>query len=70
MSTTPTVLVVGSGGREHALARALLADGADVVVSPGNPGMPAHLEGRTITLHPGPPEAIEADLVVCSGYYK
>ena len=26
--------------------------------------MPAHLEGRTITLHPGPPEAIEADLVV------
>ena len=64
MSTTPTVLVVGSGGREHALARALLADGADVVVSPGNPGMPAHLKGRTITLHPGPPEAIEADLVV------
>jgi phosphoribosylamine--glycine ligase len=26
--------------------------------------MPAHFEGRTITLHPGPPEAIEADLVV------
>ena len=35
------VLVVGSGGREHALARAICASGADVVVAPGNPGMPA-----------------------------
>ena len=32
------VCVVGSGGREHALAVALSAT-ADVVVAPGNPGM-------------------------------
>lgn len=39
--TDRTVLVLGSGGREHALARALAADprvGA-VHVAPGNPGM-------------------------------
>ena len=35
-----TVCVVGGGGREHALALAL-ARVADVVVTPGNPGMPA-----------------------------
>ncbi|HKA04688.1 MAG TPA: phosphoribosylamine--glycine ligase [Acidimicrobiales bacterium] len=33
------VAVVGSGGREHALAEAL-ASTADVVVTPGNPGIP------------------------------
>ena len=35
------VLVIGSGAREHALARALLADGAvtAVVAAPGNPGI-------------------------------
>jgi phosphoribosylamine--glycine ligase len=33
------VAVVGSGGREHALAEAL-ARTADVVVTPGNPGIP------------------------------
>jgi len=33
-----TVCVVGSGGREHALA-VTLARTADVVVTPGNPGI-------------------------------
>ena len=33
------VCVVGSGGREHSLALAL-ARTADVIVTPGNPGMP------------------------------
>ena len=33
------VCVVGSGGREHALA-VVLARTADVVVTPGNPGNP------------------------------
>ncbi len=33
------VVVVGSGGREHALAH-VLARSADVVVTPGNPGIP------------------------------
>jgi phosphoribosylamine--glycine ligase len=46
---------VGSGGREHALAH-VLARTAEVVVTPGNPGIP----GST----PEPPEALDVDLVV------
>ncbi|WP_296138072.1 phosphoribosylamine--glycine ligase [uncultured Tessaracoccus sp.] len=33
------ILLVGSGGREHALARALAADGSEVHCVPGNPGI-------------------------------
>jgi phosphoribosylamine--glycine ligase len=33
------VLIVGSGGREHAIAWRLHQEGHEVVVSPGNPGM-------------------------------
>ena len=47
--------MVGGGGREHALAH-VLARTADVVVTPGNPGIP----GSTAT----PPEEIDADLFV------
>jgi hypothetical protein len=46
------VCVVGSGGREHALAD-VLSRTAEVVVTPGNPGIP----GSVST----PPEEIEAD---------
>src|SRR5256885_15282941 len=49
------VCVVGSGGREHALQFTLSRD-AEVVVTPGNPGIP----GST----PVPPEQIDADLFV------
>ncbi len=49
------VCVVGSGGREHALAH-VLARTADVVVTPGSPGIP----GSIAT----PPGDIEADLYV------
>jgi phosphoribosylamine---glycine ligase len=49
------VAVVGSGGREHALAH-VLSRTADVVVTPGNPGIPQ----STAT----PPEEIDADLFV------
>ena len=49
------VCVVGSGGREHALGVAL-GRTADVVVTPGNPGIP----GST----PQPPEEVDADLYV------
>lgn len=53
------VVVVGSGGREHALAH-VLARTAEVVVTPGNPGMAA--AGLTCTA--AAPEALEADLYV------
>jgi len=58
-----TVCVVGSGGREHALAR-LLARSSDVVVTPGNPGMPAEVSGHRISVSPAPPEEVEAELTV------
>jgi len=49
------VCVVGSGGREHALAH-VLARTAEVVVTPGNPAIP----GSVAT----PPVEVDADLVV------
>ena len=52
------VCVVGSGGREHALAHTL-ARTADVVVTPGNPGMASPIE-----VDESPVEEIEADLYV------
>jgi phosphoribosylamine--glycine ligase len=59
-----TVCVVGGGGREHALALAL-ARSADVVVAPGNPGMPATTaEGHRVTVTAAPPGEIDADLYV------
>ncbi|MHB8437911.1 MAG: phosphoribosylamine--glycine ligase [Acidimicrobiales bacterium] len=58
------VCVVGSGGREHALALAL-ARTADVVVTPGNPGIAGlSPEGYKISVTDMPPEAVEAELVV------
>ncbi|HEX3333288.1 MAG TPA: phosphoribosylamine--glycine ligase [Acidimicrobiales bacterium] len=52
------VCVVGSGGREHALAHTL-ARAADVVVTPGNPGM-----ADPIVVSDRPVEEVEADLYV------
>lgn len=63
-------LVIGTGGREHALARALARDpGAEVHAAPGNPGMAAvaalhevdPLDGEAVAALA---ERIEADLVV------
>ena len=51
------VCVVGSGGREHALAHAL-ARTAEVVVTPGNPGIPGSTGPGTA------PVDLSADLVV------
>ena len=53
--TGKRVVVVGSGGREHAY-QAVLARTADVVVTPGNPGIP----GSVAT----PAEDLDADLFV------
>ena len=50
-----SVVVVGGGGREHALAH-VLGRSADVVVTPGNPGIP----GSVGT----PPSELDADLFV------
>ena len=59
-----TVCVVGSGGREHALALAL-ARSDDVVVTPGNPGMAGTCaERHPVRVTAAPPEEIEASLVV------
>jgi phosphoribosylamine--glycine ligase len=59
-----TVCVVGSGGREHALAH-VLARTADVVVTPGNPGMPGEsTEGFRVSITGAPAEEVSADLVV------
>jgi phosphoribosylamine---glycine ligase len=49
------VVVVGSGGREACLAH-VLSRTADVVVTPGNPGIPCSVAT--------PPEELEADLFV------
>jgi phosphoribosylamine--glycine ligase len=49
------VCVVGSGGREHALAD-VLGRSAEVVVTPGSPGIPGSV--------PDAPESIDADLYV------
>jgi phosphoribosylamine--glycine ligase len=49
------VAVVGSGGREHALAH-VLARTASVVVTPGGPGIPGSTDA--------PPEELDVDLVV------
>jgi phosphoribosylamine--glycine ligase len=53
------VCVVGSGGREHALAAALSRT-AEVVVSPGNPA----IGGPGVTCTRGRPEDLDADLHV------
>lgn len=66
-ASLPTVCVVGSGGREHVLASVLARD-ANVIVTPGNPGMARNsgLGGQTgtITVTAQPVEDIEADLYV------
>jgi phosphoribosylamine--glycine ligase len=49
------VCVVGGGGREHALA-SVLGRTAEVVVTPGNPGIPGSVDV--------PPEEVDADLFV------
>ncbi len=49
------VCVVGSGGREHALVHVLSRD-ADVVCTPGNPGIPGSVDT--------PAQEIDADLFV------
>jgi phosphoribosylamine--glycine ligase len=58
------VCVVGSGGREHALAVAM-ARAASVIVAPGNAGMAAGTAGGlALACTSQPPEEVDADLYV------
>src|SRR5271170_162811 len=54
------VLVIGSGGREHALARALARDGdvAALHVAPGNPGIARIADTHPVT--PADPASVTA----------
>lgn len=52
------ILVVGSGAREHALARSLALAGSDLVIAPGNPGTAACGENRAVD--PNDPAAVAA----------
>src|SRR5690242_17677232 len=56
------ILVVGSGGREHALAWALAGGGHRVVCGPGNPGTAAVSDGN-LALDPSAPAAVAAAAV-------
>jgi phosphoribosylamine--glycine ligase len=65
------VLVIGSGGREHALARRFASDPSvdAVVVAPGNPGIAQVAQVREVDIVDGPAVAslaadVAADLVV------
>ena len=74
MSKTGRVLVIGSGGREHALALRLLDSESvqEVVVSPGNPGTsraPADLArlGKRLSNLPGDPVERASELLAGGG---
>ncbi|HVA44307.1 MAG TPA: phosphoribosylamine--glycine ligase [Acidimicrobiales bacterium] len=69
MSGIDRICVVGAGGREHALAQTLSRH-AEVVVTPGNPGMATHAGGVNehgaggVSVTSEPAEGIDADLFV------
>ncbi|HET9419622.1 MAG TPA: phosphoribosylamine--glycine ligase, partial [Nocardioides sp.] len=71
MSTPRSALVIGTGGREHALARALAQDPSitSVYAAPGNPGMAAVAECHDVDAMDGAAvadlaERLGVDLVV------
>ena len=42
------VLIVGGGGREHAIGWKLHAEGVELVAAPGNPGLAAIASCRAV----------------------
>lgn len=49
--------MLGSGGREHALGRALVSDGSELHCAPGNPGLA--VLGELHDIDPADPQAVE-----------
>lgn len=67
--TSRKILVVGTGGREHALALKLSQEGNEVYAAPGNPGIAAFATLRDVDIMSGPAIAslageLGVDLVV------
>ncbi len=53
------IVVVGSGGREHAICYRLRIDGHEVIAVPGNPGI-----AEICDVYEGDPKSLDADLFV------
>ena len=64
------ILLLGSGAREHALARALASDPAttELVVAPGNPGTAAI--ATNISADANDPDAWAAEMEDTEEYFK
>lgn len=58
------ILVIGGGGREHALAWKLVQDGHEVIGAPGNPGIAALGTTRHTTDYLAAAEELAVDLTV------
>lgn len=62
MESALRILVIGTGGREHALAHKLAREGNEVHAAPGNPGI-----GAVATLHEVDPQSAEAVADLAAG---
>ncbi|MDP9115512.1 MAG: hypothetical protein M3O20_17775, partial [Acidobacteriota bacterium] len=58
------ILVIGSGGREHALAWRLSREGHQIVSAPGNPGIAQVAEILPSTEYLSVAESVQPDLTV------
>lgn len=66
MAAAPHVLLVGGGGREHALLWALAADCASVTVAPGNAGCVAPPHAPRCAVDTDPAATVPELLALCA----